>query len=102
MRSEILAAIQQARATRKDLGQGEADRSIIYLRESVLVVRDVFVGRLHRDSPADVSGDWAEAAGCVDQSAGAARIASERAWHISAFQLLGAKDFYQSDRVDCR
>src|SRR6185437_100994 len=102
MRSKILAAIQQARATSQNLGQGEAGQSIVYLRQFVLVVRDVFVGRLHRDAPADVSRDGVKAAGCVDESAGAARIASERAWHISAFQLLGAKDFYQSGRVDCR
>ena len=76
-------------------------RSVVHLREHVLVVQHVFVGGLQRDAAADVSGRRPQAARRLHAPRPAcATTSSAELGHVSALQLLGTAGVDRLDALD--
>ena len=90
VRSAISGSRRTSSSSRRRSGMSAKQRRPdVYLREHLLVVRDVFVGGLHRHAAPAVPGRRSQAARRLDAPADASRRAAARARAVSAVQILG-------------
>ena len=99
-RSVVLAPVQPSGAWRETLGRGEAARSVVHVRQALLVVQHVRVGRLFGHAASDVSGRRAQAARCLHPPGRASRRIAARARTVPAVPLLGSGGRHREHALD--